>query len=109
MASENLITLGDDSFQKEVLESDVPVLVDFWAVWCGPCRAVAPVVERLAGEYKGRLKVGKFNVDDHPGVPAKYGVMSIPTLLLFKNGKVADQIIGNRPRDIESMVQRSLA
>jgi thioredoxin 1 len=109
MASENLVTLGDDTFQKEVLDSDVPVLVDFWAAWCGPCRAIAPSVEALAGEYKGRLKVGKFNVDDHPGVPSKYGIMSIPTLLIFKGGKIADQIVGAVPKSrIESMIQRVL-
>jgi len=90
----NEITVTDDSFEQEVLKSDVPVLVDFWAPWCGPCKMVAPIVEEIAGEFNGRLKVGKLNTDENQGVAAKYGIMSIPTLLIFKNGDVAEKIIG---------------
>lgn len=98
MASQDVIEVSDQSFGKEVLESDTPVLVDFWAVWCAPCRAIAPVVEQLAKDYKGKLKVVKMNVDDHVLVPQKYEIRSIPTLLLFKGGAVAKQLIGNMPR-----------
>ena len=98
MASEDILTLTDDNFQAEVLASDQPVLVDFWAAWCSPCRAIAPAVEELAREYKGKLKVGKMDVDAHQNVPQKYNIMSIPTLILFKNGQVADQIIGAVPK-----------
>lgn len=92
------ITLTDENFAKEVLESSVPVLVDFWAVWCGPCRMVAPVVEALAGEYEGRAKVAKLDVDSAQKTASEYGIRSIPTLLIFKGGKVADQVIGAVPK-----------
>ena len=98
MASDELIEVTDDNFESEILKSDTPALVDFWAVWCGPCRQIAPTVEALAAEYKGQLKVGKMNVDDHQQVPQKYGIRSIPTLLMFKDGQVVDQIIGAVPR-----------
>ncbi len=92
------ITLTDENFAKEVLESDIPVLVDFWAVWCGPCRMVAPVVEALATEYQGRAKVAKLDVDSAQKTATDYGIRSIPTLLIFKGGKVADQVIGAVPK-----------
>jgi thioredoxin 1 len=92
------ITLTDENFAQEVLESEVPVLVDFWAVWCGPCRMVAPVVEALADEYQGRAKVAKLDVDSAQKTASDYGIRSIPTLLIFKGGKVADQVIGAVPK-----------
>ena len=92
------ITLTDENFSKEVLESSIPVLVDFWAVWCGPCRMVAPVVEALASEYQGRAKVAKLDVDSAQKTATDYGIRSIPTLLIFKGGKVADQVIGAVPK-----------
>ncbi|NUM72308.1 MAG: thioredoxin [Ignavibacteriaceae bacterium] len=88
------LEITDGNFETEVINSDKPVLIDFWAVWCGPCRMIAPVVEELAKDYDGKLKVGKLDVDNNPNTSMKYGVRSIPTLLVFKNGKVVDQIIG---------------
>ncbi|HZR80856.1 MAG TPA: thioredoxin [Candidatus Binatia bacterium] len=88
----------DSSFDGEVLQSKTPVLIDFWAPWCGPCRAIGPVVEQLAGEYAGKLKVVKMNVDDNPQTPSKYGVRGIPNLIVFKDGKVHEQIIGAVPK-----------
>ncbi len=109
MASEHLVEITDANFQKEVVESHTPVLIDFWAAWCGPCRAIAPSVEELAKTYSGKVKVGKMDVDAHTEVPRKFGIMSIPTLLLFKGGKVADQIVGAVPKSkIEGMIQRAL-
>ena len=88
----------DASFETDVLKSDVPVLIDFWAPWCGPCKAIDPVVEELAKEYASRLKVVKMNVDDNPQTPSRYGVRGIPNLILFKGGKVSDQIVGAVPK-----------
>lgn len=92
------ITFTDDNFTNEVLQSDKPVLVDFWAVWCGPCKMIAPIVEELATEYEGKAKIGKLDVDNNQESAIKYGVRSIPTLLIFKGGKVLDTIIGAVPK-----------
>ena len=92
------IVLTDDNFESEVLQSDVPVLVDFWAAWCGPCRMVAPIVEELVGEYQGRAKIGKLDVDSAQKTAQQYGIRSIPTLLIFQGGKVAGQVIGAVPK-----------
>jgi len=109
MASADVATFTDENFQSEVLASPEPVLVDFWAAWCGPCRAIAPLVDQLAAEYKGKLKVGKLDIDAHQNVPQKYNVMSIPTLLLFKNGQIADQLVGSAPKaKLDAMVKRAL-
>jgi thioredoxin 1 len=90
--------IGDDAFEQEVLNSSTPVLIDFWAPWCGPCRAISPVVEEIARDYAGRLKVVKMNVDDNPRTPSRYGVRGIPNLIIFKAGQVKEQIIGAVPK-----------
>lgn len=98
MASEDVVILNEGNFEEEVINSSVPVLVDFWAVWCGPCSMIAPVVDEIAQEMKGKVKVGKVNVDESPALAGRYGIRAIPTLLIFKNGKVVDQIIGVQPK-----------
>jgi thioredoxin len=94
----DLLAVSDESFEREVLQSGTPVLIDFWAPWCGPCRAIAPVIEELARDYAGKLKVVKMNVDDNPRTPMKYGVRGIPNLIVFKGGEVKEQIVGAVPK-----------
>ncbi len=94
----DVLPVADDSFDREVLASATPVLIDFWAPWCAPCRAIAPVVEELAREYAGKLKVMKMNVDDNPKTPTRYGVRGIPNLILFQGGQVREQIVGAVPK-----------
>ena len=94
------ITITDDNFETEVLKSDKPVMIDFWATWCGPCRMIAPIVEELAKEYDGKVKVGKLDVDSNQDTSIKYGVRSIPTVLFFNNGEVKDTIIGAVPKSM---------
>ena len=96
------VTLTDGNFKSEVLEANVPVLVDFWAPWCGPCRMVGPVVEEVSVDYEGKAKVGKLNTDENPTTAGQYGVMSIPTLIIFKDGKPVDQIIGAVSKEVIS-------
>src|SRR5262249_10291201 len=109
MGGAGCFTLTHGNFQSGGVGAQDPGVGDFWAAWCGPCRAVAPLVDQLAAEYRGKLKVGKFDIDAHQNVPQKYGVMSIPTLLLFKNGQVTDQIVGAVPKSkLDAMVKRAI-
>ncbi|MCX5838550.1 MAG: thioredoxin [Deltaproteobacteria bacterium] len=109
MADKSLVHVGDDNFEEEVLQADRPALVDFWAPWCGPCKAIGPTVEALAVQYSDQLMVAKVNIDDHPKTAAKYGVMSIPTLILFKEGKVLDTLIGLVPKErLEAFIRKAL-
>lgn len=94
----NAVAVTEQNFDSEVLQSPVPVLVDFWAAWCGPCRAIAPAVEEIAGEYSGKLKVVKVDVDENPDVAGRYNVLGIPTLLLFKEGKAVERLVGAYPK-----------
>jgi thioredoxin len=99
MASTAILEVTDANFDQEVLKSDQPVLIDFWAVWCGPCKALSPIVDEVAQSYTGKVKVAKMNVDQNPGTPGRYGIRGIPTLLLFKGGQVKEQIVGYVPRE----------
>jgi len=105
--SDNVIELTDANFQSEALEADKPVLVDFWAPWCGPCRMVGPIINDVAETYLNKVKVGKLNTDDNPQVATKYGIRSIPTILLFKNGEVVGNLMGAKPKqDFEEMINQ---
>ncbi|OGW81554.1 MAG: thioredoxin [Omnitrophica bacterium RIFCSPLOWO2_12_FULL_44_17] len=102
----SVVEITDANFQSEVLESQVPVLVDFWAEWCGPCKMLTPIVDKLAENYKGKMKVGKVNVDDNSEIPQQYGIQGIPTLILFKDGQKVNQVVGFQPEErLKSLIQ----
>jgi len=110
MAGLNVINLTQENFAKEVLESSTPILVDFWAEWCGPCKMIAPVLDELAEEYDGKVRIGKVNIDNEQGLAAEYGVRAIPTLLLFQKGQVAEQIVGLKSkRDLKNSFDKLAA
>src|SRR5262252_3450178 len=109
MAAENVQTFTDSNFEESVMKAGQPVLVDFWAEWCGPCRRLAPTVDALASEFDGRATVAKLNVDENPSVPGRYAIRGIPTLLIFKQGELAETIVGLKPKeDIAKMLERHL-
>jgi thioredoxin 1 len=109
MAASNLQTLTEANFEQEVVEASVPVLVDFWAEWCGPCKMIAPVIDELAGDYDGRVKFGKVNVDEQQGLATQYGIRAVPTLLIFKAGSVVEQVVGLRSkRDLKANLDKYL-
>ncbi len=110
MAETDLLHVNDKNFADEVLKADLPVLVDFWATWCGPCRSIGPIIEELAKEFAGRVKVTKLNVDESPATPSQYGVRGIPTIILFKSGKILDQIVGAVPKArLITMIEKALS
>jgi len=105
----NVLEFTDQSFEQEVLKSDKPVLVDFWATWCGPCRMIGPTVEALANDYAGKAKIGKVNVDENQSTPQRYGIRGIPTLLVFKDGEVKEQVVGAASREtIENLLKKHI-
>ena len=110
MGSSSILGLTQENFAKEVIQSPTPVLVDFWAEWCGPCKMISPILDELADEYEGRVKIVKVNIDEQQGIAAEYGIRAIPTLLLFDKGQVADQIVGLRSkRDLKASFDRVAA
>jgi thioredoxin 1 len=109
MAGDKVVHLSDADFENEVLNSDMPVLVDFWASWCAPCKAISPIVDGLAETFDGQVKICKLNVDENPSTPGQYGVRGIPTLILFKGGQVVDQVVGAVPKgQLESLIKKAL-
>ncbi|HSU52503.1 MAG TPA: thioredoxin TrxA [Candidatus Dormibacteraeota bacterium] len=110
MAAANIVNLTQDNFATEVLQASTPVLVDFWAEWCGPCKMISPILDELAGEYDGKVRIGKVNIDQEQGLAAQYGIRAIPTLLLFQKGEVAEQIVGLKSkRDLKNSFDRVAA
>lgn len=109
MATANIVNVDKNNFNQEVEKSTVPVLVDFWAPWCGPCRAVTPILEQLTAKYNGKVKIGKLNVDEEPALASKFRVMSIPTLILFKGGNIVKQMVGLRSvQELEDMIKKAM-
>jgi len=109
MASDKVVQLSDSSFESEVNQSTVPVLVDFWASWCAPCKAIAPVIDQLADAFDGKAKICKLNVDENPATPGQFGVRGIPTMILFKDGQVVDQVVGAVPKNqLEGMINKAI-
>ena len=107
--AEGVLEFTDQNFDADVIGSDTPVLVDFWAEWCAPCKMIAPTVEALAREYEGQVRIGKLNIDENPSVPSRFGIRGIPTLMLFKKGEVAEQIVGVKPKaDLKAAIDRAL-
>ena len=108
MASDKIVQLTDDTFESEVKQSSTPVLVDFWASWCAPCKAISPVIDQLADDFEGQVKICKLNVDENPATPGQFGVRGIPTLILFKDGQVVDQVVGAVPKNqLEGMLKKA--
>lgn len=109
MASNNVLTATDTNFQNEILNSSTPVLVDFWAEWCGPCKALGPTIDEIANEYVGKVKIAKMNVDENPAIPGQFRIRGIPTMLLFKGGQLVDQLVGAHPKAaIVEMIKKSI-